>query len=106
MPGRRRSPQPSLARYSGVSSRVMWALDLGTTNSLLARWDKAADKPALLDLPEITRRAARTEVGDASRAVPSALHVLDEPTFWAKLGPVSRGLLIGRMALIGREALD
>jgi len=84
----------------------MWALDLGTTNSLLARWDKAADKPVLLEMPEITRRCSKTEAGDASRAVPSALHVLDEPSFWAKLGPVSRTLLIGRIALIGREALD
>jgi len=84
----------------------MWALDLGTTNSLLACWDTAADKPSLLEMPEITRRAARTDVGDPSRAVPSALHVLDRPSFWAKLGPISRSLLIGRTALIGREALD
>lgn len=84
----------------------MWALDLGTTNSLLARWDKAADKPALLELPNLTRRCAKTEAGDASRAVPSALHVLDEPSFGARLGPLSRKFLLGRMALIGREALD
>jgi molecular chaperone DnaK (HSP70) len=84
----------------------MWALDLGTTNSLLARWDDAADKPALLEMPQIARRCAKNEAGDASRAVPSALHVLEEPTFWARLGPVSRRLLIGRTALIGREALD
>src|SRR5262249_49024229 len=84
---------------------IMWALDLGTTNSLLARWDTAADKPSLLEMPEITRRAARTDVGDPSRAVPSALHVLDRPSFWAKLGPISRSLLIRRTALIGREAL-
>ena len=84
----------------------MWALDLGTTNSLLARWDEAADKPALLEMPEISRRCAKTEAGDASRAVPSALHVLDRPTFWARLGPFSRELLIGKTALIGREALD
>jgi len=84
----------------------MWALDLGTTNSLLARWDKASDKPALLEMPAITRRAAKTEVGDASRAVPSALHILDQPSFGARLGPVSRQLLLGRMGLIGRQALD
>ena len=84
----------------------MWALDLGTTNSLLARWDTAADKPALLEMPEITRRCTKNEIGDPSRAVPSALHVFDAPPFWARLGPVSHGLLIGRTALIGREALD
>jgi molecular chaperone DnaK (HSP70) len=84
----------------------VWGLDLGTTNSLLARWDSANDKPALLDLPAITRRCARTEVGDASRAVPSALHILDRPSFWARLGPLSRRFLLGRRAVIGREALD
>jgi len=84
----------------------MWALDLGTTNSLLARWDLANDKPLLLEMPAITRRSARTEAGDASRAVPSALHVLDRPSFWARFGPLSRRLLLGRRALIGREALD
>lgn len=84
----------------------MWALDLGTTNSLLARWDWAADKPSLLEMPAITRRAAKTEAGDASRAVPSAVHVLDRPTFAARLGVLSRALLLGRTALIGREALD
>src|SRR5215472_10308783 len=84
----------------------MWALDLGTTNSLLARWDRESDKPALLEMPAITRRCAKTEAGDASRAVPSALHILDEPSLGARLGAVSRRFLLGRMALIGREALD
>src|ERR1700730_10750099 len=84
----------------------MWALDLGTTNSLLARWDTAADTPALLEMPEIPRRCTKNEIGDPSRAVPSALHVFDAPTFWARLGPVSHRLLIGPTALIGREAPD
>jgi hypothetical protein len=56
-------------RFSSVVGhmlRFMWALDLGTTNSLLARWDPSDDKPVLLEMPGITRRRARTEAGDST----------------------------------------
>ncbi len=76
----------------------MWALDLGTTNSLLARWDAAADRPAVLELPGLSRRPAQPE-SDAARAVPSAVHVLEKPSFWARLG-------LGKLALVGRPALE
>ncbi len=87
----------------------MWALDLGTTNTLLARWDQSSDRPSLLEMPDIARRSLKTDAGDPSRAVPSALHILAEPSWWARLGTsglLSRHLFLGKLALIGREALE
>jgi molecular chaperone DnaK (HSP70) len=78
----------------------MWALDLGTTNTLLARWGRGEDRPELIELPEICRRPGRTEPLEAPRAVPSAVHVLDHPSFWA------RHFSLGKLALVGRRALE
>jgi molecular chaperone DnaK (HSP70) len=87
----------------------MWALDLGTTNTLLARWDRNADRPELLELPEICRGPRRAGALETPRVVPSAVHVLDKPGFWARLGqaaPLSRHLFLGKLAQIGRAALE
>jgi molecular chaperone DnaK (HSP70) len=76
-----------------------WALDLGTTNTLLARWDPKADRPFLLEMPAISRGRGRDDALDAHRAVPSAVHALDKPGFLAlRLGR-------GKLAEIGRPAL-
>ena len=83
----------------------MWALDLGTTNTLLARWDSAADRPVLVDLPAICRAPGGTGELEAARAVPSAVHVLDEPGFWARMGRgrLGRYVLWGKLAHVGRQ---
>jgi molecular chaperone DnaK (HSP70) len=84
----------------------MWALDLGNTNSVLARWDAAGDRPALVALPALSRRPQRTGAEDGradggeSTAIPSALHLLDEPSVWA------RWFGLGPLALVGRPALE
>jgi molecular chaperone DnaK (HSP70) len=88
----------------------MWALDLGTTNSLLARWDAGADAPAIVSLPALSRRPefGPEEAVMAQRAVPSALEVLAEPGLWARMGrsgPLSRWAP-GRLAHIGQPALS
>ena len=87
----------------------MWALDLGTTNSLLARWDVADDRPAVLEMPAVAHRPAKTDAVDVSRAVPSAVHVLDHPSWTARLarsGFLARHFFLGKLALIGREAVE
>ena len=87
----------------------MWALDLGTTNTLLARWDRRTDRPELVELPRLCRSAERSDALGASWAVPSAVHVLDHPGFWARLGqagPLARHLFLGQLAQIGRPALE
>jgi molecular chaperone DnaK (HSP70) len=88
----------------------MWALDLGTTNSLLGRWDAGTDAPAIVSLPALSRRPefGPNEPIMAQRAVPSALEVLAEPGLWARMGrsgPLSRWAP-GRLAHIGQPALS
>ncbi len=86
-----------------------WALDLGTTNSGMARWDGATDQAQLVELPGVCRRADGDDPLEAPRMVPSAVHLLDRPGFVDRLGawpPLARHLLIGRLAFIGRQALE
>jgi len=87
----------------------MWALDLGTTNTLLTRWDSGTDRPELIELPRLCRGVEREDALGASRAVPSAVHVLDRPGFWARVGqavPLARNVFLGKLAEIGRPALE
>ena len=87
----------------------MWALDLGTTNTLLTRWDRGTDRPELVELPRLCRGVEREDALGASRAVPSAVHVLDRPGFWARVGqavPLARNVFLGKLAEIGRPALE
>lgn len=87
----------------------MWALDLGTTNSLLVRWDPASDRPRLLELPSVCRHSDAADPLEAPRVVPSAVHVLDDHSFWTRLGQrplFARHLFLGKPALIGRPAME
>lgn len=87
----------------------MWALDLGTTNTLLARWDPDSDRPQIVDLPAVSRAAASETGPEPCRAVPSSIHVLENPSWLARFGRSrfwSRHLLVGRLAHIGRPALE
>ena len=86
-----------------------WALDLGTTNSALARWDERASAPALLELPAVCRLPEGDDPLEAPRMVPSAVHLLESPGPLDRLGawpPLERRAFIGRRALIGRQALE
>lgn len=78
----------------------MWALDLGTTNTLIARWNADADRPQLLELPGLRRLPAHPEAVDQKNAVPSAVQVIERPSWWAKT------LGLGRLAYIGQSAVD
>ena len=71
--------------------------------------DPALERPSILELPEISRRPTRTEAAEVSRGVPSAVHVLDAPSWWARLGQTAlfaRRLTMGHLALIGRPATE
>ncbi len=86
-----------------------WALDLGTTNSGIARWDEASEKPQLVELPDVCRSPERDDPLEAPRMVPSAVHLLAHPRLVDRIGswpPVARRMFLGRRALIGRPALE
>ena len=86
-----------------------WALDLGTTNSGIARWDDAAGQAALVDLPTVCRLPDADDPLEAPRMIPSAVHFVERPGPLDRLGswrPVSRRVFLGRTAFIGRQALE
>jgi molecular chaperone DnaK (HSP70) len=86
-----------------------WALDLGTTNSAFARWDEGAGQPQLVELPEVCRKPEGADALEAPRLVPSAVHLLENPGLFDRLGswpPLARRFFLGRRALIGRPALE
>ncbi len=85
-----------------------WGLDLGTTNSAIARWDEGRRQAQLVELPAICRDATRDDPLEAPRVVPTAVHVVERPGLLDRLGawrPLARHAFLGRTALIGREAL-
>jgi molecular chaperone DnaK (HSP70) len=89
--------------------RAGWALDLGTTNSAVARWDEAVGQPQLVELPAICRKPEGSDPLEAPRLVPSAVHLLEERGLLDRLGswrPLARRFFLGRQALIGRPALE
>ena len=86
-----------------------WALDLGTTNSGVARWDEATGQPQLVELPGVCRRPEGSDPLEAPRLVPSAVHMLENPGLLDRLGtwrPIARRFFLGHTALIGRQALE
>ncbi len=82
----------------------MWGLDLGTTNSVLARWHDGDGRPRLV-APMALRRSS--EPG-APSVVPSAVELVDDAGFWDKLAARPFFLpraTFGRLGWIGGEAL-
>jgi molecular chaperone DnaK (HSP70) len=88
---------------------MSWALDLGTTNTGIARWDDDADRPRLAELQNICRRPGRVDPLEAPRLVPSAVHIEPDKGLKARIGRwgwFRKNTFWGREAYIGREALD
>lgn len=85
-----------------------WALDLGTTNSAVARWDEQSGQPQLVELTAVCRKPEGDDALEAPRLVPSAVDLVDRPSLVDRIGrwpPIARRLFLGRHALIGRPAL-
>jgi molecular chaperone DnaK (HSP70) len=86
-----------------------WALDLGTTNTGLARWDPDSDRARLMELPAVCRRIGRVDPLEAARLIPSATHMLPAGNLWCRLGRTRfflKRTFWGKQAEIGRVALE
>lgn len=86
-----------------------WAIDFGTTNTGLARWDLDADRARMVELPAICRRPGRVEPLEAPRLVPSAVHLLPPTGLADKIGRTRfmlKRVFWGRHAYIGRPAME
>lgn len=86
-----------------------WAIDFGTSNSGVARWDENAAKPVIIELDEIARAPTNDDPLAAPRMVPSAVWIPAERSFADRLGAMAllqRNLFIGQQGVIGRPALE
>ncbi len=84
----------------------MWAIDVGTTNTGVARWDPGAGQPKLVALPDICRAPSSEDPLEAPLLVPSATEARAHLDFWSRLGSVG---VLRRNAFLGslgtREAI-
>lgn len=84
-----------------------WAIDIGTTNTLVARFDEGTGFPRVVRLPNVCRAAEGGETLEAPSAVPSATDLLEGNDLWTRLGRIPwLGLPWGKEAHIGRQALE
>lgn len=87
-----------------------WAIDLGTTNSVVARWDPAAGQPDTIALPGICRRPHDSLAHmNIPTLVPSSVFFETHRRFIDRLGSRSffrRRFFWGREATIGQPAID
>ena len=85
-----------------------WALDLGTTNSVLARWDEERLRPEIVKLKGLSREVHGDDPLATAAVVPSAVHLVEQGDLWTVLGrwpTFSDKLQWGRHAYIGEAAL-
>jgi molecular chaperone DnaK (HSP70) len=86
----------------------VWALDLGSCNSALARWDSTLDRPQLVSLPESCRASETEQTLGLRQLVPSVIAILEKPGWSARYLrrlPGAHHCLRGQLAHIGAEAL-
>lgn len=88
---------------------MAWAIDLGNTNTSVARWDPVESRPKLLELPEICRKKEAADPLEAPRLIPSATLVLENLDWKSRLGArpfFARRFFMGKHAVIGRPAIE
>ena len=90
--------------------QIRWGLDLGTTNSAVARWNPEQRRPELVELPGVCRvpEATSDQALAAPRMVPSCVHLLplDLKARLGRLPWVRDRVFLGDEAEIGRPALS
>jgi molecular chaperone DnaK (HSP70) len=88
---------------------MAFGIDLGTTNTGVAAWSSDRGQPQLVELPAVCRVPRGDDPLQAPRLVPSAVHLLEGAGWRDRLGawpPIARHLFLGRVAEIGRPALE
>ncbi|MCC6624191.1 MAG: Hsp70 family protein [Deltaproteobacteria bacterium] len=87
---------------------MVYAIDLGTTNTGVATWDAASRRPRFIHLPDVCRSPSSDDPLLAPTVVPSAVHLVEPTGLGGKLGRwgIFRKRLWGTHGLIGRPALD
>lgn len=87
----------------------MWAIDFGSTNTGIARWNHREGRPRLVELPNICRRPGSEDHLEAPTLVPSAVDAFESLDFWSRAGrwtPIAKRFFLGKQAFIGQRAVD
>lgn len=87
----------------------MWAIDFGSTNTGVARWNESEGRPRMVELATICRRPGGEDHLEAPTLVPSAVEAFESLDFWSragKWGPFARRFFLGRQAFIGQRAVE
>lgn len=84
-----------------------WAIDFGTTNSTVARWNNADAVPEMIHIYDITRKPQAEQEIDVKYSIPTCLYLLPDKGLKTLLDNIfQKYFFIGTEALIGQEALD
>lgn len=86
-----------------------WAIDLGTTNTSVARWHETEARPELIHLPSLCRQSGPDSRLEVRYSVPSSVWVLKNDDLATRIGRwkwLERLTFLGQQALIGRAAQD
>ena len=86
-----------------------WAIDLGTTNSTIGRWNKETDTPDLINIEDICLLPVQDRKIEVRYSIPSCVYVLPQKGFknWFGSFPIiQNNFFIGQQGLIGRKAIE
>ncbi len=86
-----------------------WAIDLGTTNSAIARWNTLDEVPEMIHLNDISRETLSEQEIDVKYSIPSCLYILPAQSFKNIIGSwpfLQKHFFIGTQGLIGQVALN
>jgi molecular chaperone DnaK len=86
-----------------------WAIDLGTTNSTIARWNDLSCSPELLHMEEVCREPIDGQEIEVRYSIPSCLYILPQKDWKTRIGAwpfFQKHFFIGSQALIGRQAIE
>lgn len=87
----------------------MWAIDFGSTNTGVARWNAGEGRPRMVELPSICRRPGGEDHLEAPTLIPSAVEAFESLDFWSRAGkwrPLARRFFIGKQAFVGQRAVE
>ncbi len=88
-----------------------WAIDLGTTNTRISRWNELLNQPEIVKIESLCRKNSVNYCRDMEMpsVIPSSVLILPHDNFLTKLGLipfVARRFFIGRQGVIGQKAID
>ncbi len=86
-----------------------WSIDLGTTNSSIARWNNETDSPELIRMDDICRDPDEGPEIDVRYCIPSCVYLTEKKRaadFVGALPFFRKYAFIGELALIGKAARE